>query len=568
MPNRLRKMFSAVMVACLMVTSACLFAACGQTGSGYDATKSHLYVFAYDGGWGREWLDTLIKEYETEYADHSFENGKTGVQVHVYMEKSSPSTAMRTDSNMIYFAEDIDYIDLASQGLILNISDIVKAELPDGSGTIESKMSANQKDAYTALNGNYYAIPFVRGTAGVTYDADLFSSRGYYLKADTDGSWIGSSASDLGNSYFTSTASEMTVGADGIKNTYDDGLPSTIVEFKALVGRIAAKGDAPFIWSGQNNWYPSLLGEAVYASMAGIDQAMLAYNFGSGEGEDVMLDYVSGFDSNGPVVEQTTITNETGWKTTQSEALYHACDLLQYILSNSDYRALQWSAVNTHLETQRYYIYSNVDPQSEQAIAMLIEGSWWYNEAKPSFSSSVSKFGENAENRDFRWMPMPVKYDGGVAEGEGKVQTLYEANGGEKCVVNANIAGNKAAIDMVSKFLTMLYTDDMLEMFTTTTGGVVGVDYKLSDNQVASLNSFARSYYEVVSKAETVECGSSNRVFLNNSSDMIDARTWLFTSVVQGNSVNPFSAFSTHNYSLKDFFTGLSKKSSWSKYLA
>lgn len=574
MQKKWKQFLSLTLAVCLSAVSAGMLTACGgdsQHGSngqnGYDEEKSHLYAFVYDGGWGTEWTEKIKEGFEKEYADYSFEEGKKGVQVHIYKEKKALSADMRTDTNQIYFTGEIDYNDLASNKLLLPITDFVRAESTDGSGSIESRMSEYQKDAYTALDGNYYCIPFIEQGNGVTYDADLFDRKGYYLKSKEDGSWAGATEKDISAAYFTKNAEEKTVGPDGIRGTYDDGLPSTVTEFKALIGTIAAKGDAPFIWSGQNNWYPTLFGEAVWANIGGADQTMLTYNFGTGNGKDVQLDYVTGFDSNDkPIVEPTTITGETGWKTSQTEGLYASLDLLQYALSNPNYRAAQWKSVNTHMETQRYFIYSDIDPQSEQSIAMIIEGNWWYNEAKQSFEDSVAKFGKDAENRNFKWMPMPVKYDGGVAEGQGKAQTIF--GGYQMCAVNANIQDNPAALDMVGKLIEYLYRNANLELVQTTTGGPIGLKYELSEEAYNSMNNYAKSYYDVRKDAEFVNSGSSHPLYLNNSSEMTDARTWLFTSTVEGNQLNPFGAFSARDYSAKDFFLGLNKKDVWNKYSA
>ena len=73
-------------VAASMIAGVCTMTACGG-GTVGDPTKTQLWVFNYDGGWGRSWLDSIKTDFEEKYADVSFEEGKTGVQVQVFADK-------------------------------------------------------------------------------------------------------------------------------------------------------------------------------------------------------------------------------------------------------------------------------------------------------------------------------------------------------------------------------------------------------------------------------------------------------------------------------------------------
>lgn len=57
-------------------------AACGD-GKKTDKNKSQIYVGVFNAGIGYTWLEELAERFETAYADTSFEDGKTGVQVFI-----------------------------------------------------------------------------------------------------------------------------------------------------------------------------------------------------------------------------------------------------------------------------------------------------------------------------------------------------------------------------------------------------------------------------------------------------------------------------------------------------
>ena len=48
-----------------------------------DPTKTNIHIHNYNGGIGSEWLSNAVARFETKFADYSFEEGKTGVKVHM-----------------------------------------------------------------------------------------------------------------------------------------------------------------------------------------------------------------------------------------------------------------------------------------------------------------------------------------------------------------------------------------------------------------------------------------------------------------------------------------------------
>lgn len=74
-----KRIFSIALTAVLALPLA--LAGCGDGKRGIDETKTQLYVGVYDGGLGTDSVYSLAKRFEEKYAEHSFQAGKTGVEV-------------------------------------------------------------------------------------------------------------------------------------------------------------------------------------------------------------------------------------------------------------------------------------------------------------------------------------------------------------------------------------------------------------------------------------------------------------------------------------------------------
>ena len=75
-----------------------------------DATRTQLYVFNFDGGYGSEWLAKAKARYEALHAEDVYEEGKKGVQIIVTNTKTGrEGAAIRHNTEEIYFTEAIQY---------------------------------------------------------------------------------------------------------------------------------------------------------------------------------------------------------------------------------------------------------------------------------------------------------------------------------------------------------------------------------------------------------------------------------------------------------------------------
>ena len=85
-----------------------------------DPTKTQLYVFTYDGGYGSEWLYKIKERFEAVHAnDTNWEDGKTGVQIVPNPSKSAVTdNVIRTTRDEIYITEGAEYYQYINFGAI------------------------------------------------------------------------------------------------------------------------------------------------------------------------------------------------------------------------------------------------------------------------------------------------------------------------------------------------------------------------------------------------------------------------------------------------------------------
>jgi ABC-type glycerol-3-phosphate transport system substrate-binding protein len=132
--------FISLILAAVCVT-AFAFTGCGPNTS---SSVTELRVWNYDGGVGHAWLDEVIKRFETDNVNTSYEDGKTGVKIRVTNTKDTNQlNNIKTANHSVYFAQGIRYNGLQADGTLLNISDVARATLPGENKSIESKLSSS-----------------------------------------------------------------------------------------------------------------------------------------------------------------------------------------------------------------------------------------------------------------------------------------------------------------------------------------------------------------------------------------------------------------------------------------
>ena len=558
---------TAVVLGSLLLASSMLVA-CGGGGEEQqiDESKTQLYVYNYNGGVGSDWLEAVKIDFETAYAETSFAAGKKGVQVFIEKAKNTSATLANSPYN-VFFTQGVRIHSDIAQNLYLNINDIVTQSLSDitggeETGSIEDRLSPVVKDTLKAVKGEYYCLPHYETYDGVFYDIDVFEEYGLYF---LDGGGFCEADAFDGGEYIGK--GKLSVGPDGERGTSDDGMPSSYEEFYALIDYMVRQKVVPFIWTGQYmSSYQNKLLNGVWGAVQGRDQMWQNFNFDSNAtGETVLSDVAYSFNSNGePVVEKANVTMQTGWQTSAQVGKYYGLKTLEKIVSNSSNYSSKITGVLSHLEAQEEFIYSNLE---NEPIAMLLEGSYWYNEAADALNRSVSTFKERAQNRRFAMMELPRIAKGQVKEGEGTKNTLCDVLQ-SYAFINANVASSAEKTAVSKAFLQFAYTEDQLQKFTLSTGTYKGLNYEVSTSQIEGLDNYKKSIIELRNKSDVVKPLASNSLFLNKTTDfMLEFGTEVYKAVINGTTYqDPYLAMKDSGITAEQYFLGtIRTQESWNK---
>lgn len=506
-----------------------------------DTNKTQLYVYNYDGGVGSEWLDKVITRFETTYADRSFEIGKKGVQVVPKKTKSGFSGLLQTSDNAVYFVQQAYYNELAQQGKILDITDIV-TEKVDGV-SIEDRLTDTQKAAFTALDDKYYVLPHYVLYSGLTYDKDVFEEYRLYFNK------VGNGFTNFALSYNEDfEKGNLSAGPDGIGGTYDDGLPSSYEEFYKLCAQMKKVGVTPFIYSSQYPAYSTQLINGLWVSYTGAEEFYYNVSLNSGDKE---ARYVSGFEGENPIFSTIKITPENSYYLNAQAGKYYALEFMKKAVDEGWFDDSIYNGSTSPTDTHRSFIYSlpesEVNP-SKKPIAMLIEGTHWYNEAKEVINDAAKKYPLRKE-RNFASMPLPTRYD---SSEECKKNAVCDSNS-SFAFISSRIKNNPVTLEIAKLFLKFCYTEESLQEFTVTTGVNKGVNYELTNEQYESLPTYLKSLYDVAYNSDIVYPYSDSTIFINNQGDFGFAQdTMLWQSGAYG---IPIGAFKDSNKSVKEYFS-------------
>ncbi len=547
--KKIKTLLCAILVVAMLSGVLVVAAACSGNGEdGYKEVegKTNIRVATYNGGLGKAWLEKAARTFEAMFADTSFEEGKTGVAVSVEYCAGGNMMEEQVLNMDVYFTEVVDYFKYVSMGKVADITDVVTGDLQkvgESGKTIESKLDASFREFLTAKDGKYYAIPFYEGYMGFVFDRDLFADKGYFK--DANGNWTG----DEDN---------LSVGADGISGTYDDGLPVTYSDFKALVEKMRKDNVTPFILGDDALDYFQKLLAGFWADYEGKESMLKNWNF-SGS-----FNIVTGFDSKGnPILGTATFDDckktedyATRVKELQKQpGKYYALKFLQDVVCSDgqNYDSMPYQSAQLAL------IASNLGDYSE--YGMLMDGVWWENEASLAGSfSTVSvddlEYDGNKDDykqsRRFSFMPFPVedaKYEAEQKAGVTHKQTLYSANDAF-CFISSNSSGAK--LEVAKLFMQFVHTDSQMSSFTATTSIPRALNYELASSDKVNMTYFGQNVMEIKGASDIVYPYSGHSYYVSNSTTFA-LQEWGWKN---GNNNNPFTVMKG-GVTAVNYFNGL-----------
>lgn len=481
------------------ISAGTVFTACTPKEDYGDRTV--LRVGMYNGGWGTEWLDKVVAKFEAEYPQYKIlvDGDKTKYNT------NSLLGVIDTGRQDLFIAPMFLY-DFVSQDKLMDITDIMTTPLNElvsastDTATIKSKMWAELDEFYSGFSEEekYYSIPFGGGIYSLNYDRDLFNEKSLFIQDDT--------SADNGNIVWVNESGNLSAGQDGQKGTYDDGLPVSDKDFKALLKEMKRQNVTPFIWSKQNGYMKNFL-YSLMASYEGKDNFNLLTKM---DGE-----YTFAGDS-----VATKITPETAYKlqgmTGKKVALDFAYDIVK---DSANYHEDSGRETCDFLDAQNKYLMS-VDMAKtgdSNRVAFLIDGAHWYNEAKGTIDQMAEE-SDDYKNRRFGIMPFP-KFEGGKA-----TKATYYASS-----FNIQVCIRKRAEqpELAKLFLAYLHTEESLRACTEYSGMVRPLAYTMPTETLEKMPYYYQSLWYTFSNADIVHHVSKNPYIYNNSWFFEDE--WLWT---------------------------------------
>ncbi len=543
--KKITSIISIILIVAMLSCVLVLVSAC--TGSPDDgfvevAGKTNIRVATYHGGLGKLWLEKAARAFEEKYKDVSFEEGKTGVAVSVEFCEGGNIMEERTLNLDVYLTEVVDYYRYVNLGKVANITDVVKKDLGDfgeEGKTIENKLDPSLQNFLTAKDGNYYAIPFYEGFMGIVYDRDLFAEKGYFR--DSNGSWTGDE-------------NRLSVGADGVKGTYDDGLPETYSQFKQLVEKMDADNTTPFVFGDDSLPYFQKLLAGFWADYEGKENMLKNWNLTGS------FNVVTGFNGATPIIGSYTIDQSnlaTSIKELQKQpGKYYALKFLEdNICAKADYYGtMPYESAQTALIASKL-------GGNYKAYGMLVDGVYWENEATlaSSFSTlAIDDIGYGGSKDDYKYsrrfafMPFPQEDNQAAADkaaGRTHKHTLFSAND-SFVFISSNSAGAK--LEVAKLFMQFLHTDEQMSSFTATTSISRALNYELTDADKENMTYFGKNVMEIKNASDIVYPYSGHSYYVANSATFA-LEQWGWKS---GRYDNPILAM-TDGVSALNYFNGL-----------
>ena len=504
------------------------FAACNNVGGTNYDDVTVITVTNFNGGVGTKWFDEASARFKEKVKGVSYEDGKMGVEFEVTETMHINANNAATDGTDIYFTQNSQNVPvLANKGLLLDITDIITAKTEkdkDGNPrSIEDKLLEDNKGFFKGDDGRYYGLPHYEIYSGLSYDVDTFDMYNLYFAAPEE-TKVMAHPSDYGTALFIKDkTAKKSCGPDGVYNTDDDGLPSSLKELIILCDRMTVFNVQPFQLSGMYaSTYSSHLNCGLWASLAGKDQMRANYTF---EGE---VEVVTGYTNENlfeginyikkPTTEVITLNKDNGYKAYDMVSRYYSSVFMEIAEKEGWMSTDSYTATVSHTGAQSSFVFGGVG--TTPRTGMMIEGSYWYNEAEDASTFDDYRDFTQKADRNLAWMALPVTLDTTVTEGKGRTSTFMDV-GSSSSFINANVAKNKGLMKACKDFMQFLFSDEELSHFTEVSGCARPLDYELLEEDYNSLAPYFKSLWNVSRNDNVVYQYGDNKIFRGNRTDLL-----------------------------------------------
>lgn len=470
-------------LAAVMSGSLLSMTACGgreDVGTTIDKTKTQLTVSVYEGGFGVEWFYDVKAKFEAAYASKSYEDGKTGIEIIPDTGKTlGREFSWQKTKAQVVVTEQMTtemFLQMIAKGEVMKLDDVMTSILAQDGISLKQDIL----DVLKMYDGSIYQIPHYEGGGGIVYDKDVFNENNLYISSN--GGW-------------TNASGDLSVGADGIADTADDGLPATYKEFYNLCQTMTTRNITPFIIAGEAKaFYCDFIpvrasmtynGREETSAFVEFDGTQATYITETTENADAFF----GYDVQTATAE---ITPDNGYLVKQTPGALYGYEMLSHLLEKKWYDTKGWASTVSHLDAQELFLKSD---KNGSPIAMLIDGTWWECEATDVFnrmSNNNPASPYSKSNRNFGWMAFPTKVD--ETDTNNSTDSLLTLDNMRAFMMVR--AGISSGLETAAKdFLKFCYTPENMEAYTATTGTTRPFTYSISQETKNALTPFQQEIW-------------------------------------------------------------------------
>jgi hypothetical protein len=168
-----------------------------------------------------------------------------------------------------------------------------------------------------------------------------------------------------------------------------------------------------------------------------------------------------------------------------------------------------YQLIATHTGAQNTFVRNGIE--HNKPVAMIIEGSWWENEARTYFNSNESNgdAGRGFGKRDYRYMLTPDFEDGVGPFGTNKGTAMGLSEISSVLVTKQTDANKLAAI---KDFIAFTLKEENLRKYTVNTGVIRPYIYNLTEADRALMTPFANNNWDLYKDTENIALVSSTLI--------------------------------------------------------
>ena len=514
-------------ILAILLSLGCILSctACGDTptysnGAVYNVPgekKTTIRVTNFDGGIGTVWLDKAAERFAELNQTKSYATGKQGIYVNVERASSINLSSTGSWGDIAFTERSYDVTALAQLGVLLNIDDVITDTTRSG-GSIDSLIYENKKASLKGHDGQYYGLPHYEFFGGLSYDHEFFEKENIFIAGDSvQNASVNVYTSSYGTLRLVKDSSvQKSVGPDGQENTADDGLPSSMEELIQVMAYIKNKTDYGAVVVGATvPNYTNYLIAGLWASLAGYQQMINYYNC---TGEIEIVDSLSneplfkGIDYiKKPNTRKVVLSENTGFLGNNMAAKYYAISLMEIMLKEGFLVNSSFSGTD-HYGAEKSIIYNPIDSQYDK-VAMLIEATYWYNEATIAGSfTSYETLAKTKEERDLRFMALPNSFNTIPENQRTEQKNVIMDIGIGIGVANAKNEGNEEIVSAVKDFIAFLYSSEELINFTVETGMTRPLTYDVGE-QASQMVGFYEKLWNLRQGANVIYWSGTTSAF-------------------------------------------------------